>query len=72
MNPGLKLERPSYIIGRNKSEPSDINKFKPKQESDFIVSANKEIDTLTSKLISKTNMFSLLNNERKTKFPFYL
>lgn len=70
MNPGLKLKRPSYIIGKNKSEPADVNVFKPKQESDFIVPANKEIDTLSSKLLSKTNMFSLLNNERNQNFHF--
>ena len=64
MNPSLKLEKPSYIMGKNKSEPADAH-FKPKLESDFIVPASTEIDTLSSKLLTKTNMFSLLNNERK-------
>ena len=69
MSPELKLNVPAYQMTRPTAadfKRSDRNhEFKPTLESDFIKPASKEIDTLSSDLLTTTNAFSLMNNDRK-------
>lgn len=74
MNPELKLNVPVYQMTRPTAadfKRSDRNhEFKPTLESDFIKPASKEIDTLSSDLLTTTNAFSLMNNDPLQVYKF--
>lgn len=65
MNPKGKFKMPRYEISENNN-----GEFKPRLESDFISPVSKEIDALSSRQLTSTNIFGLMKNDEIQVYKF--